>query len=247
MLQDNYVFRRRPGGPEVIAGRPAVVLEARPREIRKDYWRLWLDRDGGFILKIERYHADQTLVSLSTFETINFNPSLPEELFQILDPPPRSRWEPTTRQELQTQLGTEAVLPTHLPYGYQLHQVLCEQEELRLQAHLLYTDGLDTISLFALRPAPPRNWRRLKAQRVHGQPVWIDREGPFQVLSWQAGEVEQNLVTELPRKALAPLVATLISPDAPPPPAAPRPWLPTLGVALLVFLLLRRCLRPRWQ
>lgn len=259
LLRSNYEFRRFPGGLDHVARRPTVVIEARPREPRKAHLRLWLDRERPFILKIERYRPDHTLVSKSAFETIHFTASLKPELFVI--PPPQKAsdcrsWHPITPQELQRQLGPAAVLPPCLTFGYQLQEVLQAQgqESGKVQAHLVYTDGLDTISLFALRPAPfrdRRRWERLNLREVPSQPaVWMNREGRFAVLNWQAGDVEQSLVTELPEEAVRRIAAAIIPPDVLPRPLFtrrnPRALLPALLAATLVFILLRRCLRPRW-
>jgi len=259
LLRSNYEFRRLPGGLDQVARRPTVVIEARPREPRKGRLLFWIDRDRPFILKIERYGPDRRPVSRSAFETLQFAPSLDPELFAIPRDPGTSGppvWQPTTPRKLREQLGPLAVLPAHLALGYQLQEALHkpERNSRRVQAHLVYTDGLDTISLFALRPAPLRDWRRwerlnLPESPAH-PPVWIRHEGRFSVVNWQAGDVEQSLVTELPAEAVRAIAGGIVPRNAPPRPLfrrrPPRAWFPALLAATLVFLLLRRCLRPRW-
>lgn len=259
LLRSNYEFRRLPGGLDHVARRPTVVIEARPREPRKGRLIFWIDRDRPFILRIERYGADRSPVSRSAFETIQFTPSLDPELFALPQYPGTSDppvWRPITLRKLQEQLGPLAVLPVHLALGYQLQEALHKPEKnsRRVQAHLVYTDGLDTISLFALRPAPLRDWRRweqLDLPEPSSHPsVWLRREGRFSVVNWQAGDVEQSLVTELPPEAVRAIAGKIVPRHAPPRPLLrrrhPHAWLPALLAATLVFLLLKRCLRPRW-
>jgi len=223
LLQKNYDLRME-GPAGMVAQRPVVAVTAWPKDRRKHWQKLWIDRTNSFVLQIERYRADGLLASLCTFREIQF------------DPGPSAT------------LGPQVALPASLPFGYEFDHAWQHTSGRAVQAHLRYTDGLDTLSLFARKPAPPRDWSALERQhqlaQANNRLVWFARHGPFYIISWQVGDVEQSLVSSLPEAALVPLAEALVPAHREgPAPLWPAVWFPlllSLSGAGIVFVGLRQ-------
>lgn len=252
LLQKNYDLRIE-GPAGMIAQRPVVAVTARPKDRRKHWQKLWIDRTNSFVLQIERYRADGLLASLCTFREIQFEPGLSASVPPNLPPrlrslPPPDDLRLVTLAELRATLGPQVALPASLPFGYEFDHAWQHTSDRAWQAHLRYTDGLDTLSLFARKPAPLRDWSALERQhqlaKANNRPVWFARHGPFYIISWQVGDVEQSLVSSLPEAALVQLVEALVPAHREgPDPIRPAVWFPltlSLSGAGIVFVGLRR-------
>lgn len=155
LLLRNYQpqFLRR----DRVAGRPAVVLKLSSRNPGNPSKTVWIDTQTKLALRHEVYDPEGRRVSSSEFREISFEPSLPANLFSV---PAEARVERPRREGggvppwLLERQGTPASSiepPRYVPPGYELVHRFSMRRDDREFAHLRYTDGLNTISLFVER------------------------------------------------------------------------------------------------
>ena len=153
LLADNFRVVRESALDQRIAGRPAAMVEAR-RVAGTVAARFWLDTDTGLLLRRDVVGVDGSLVSRSLFSTLTLHPASPAHL------PPLAASDAGTvlsPGELQAARDHGCVCPGSLPGGL----TLIRAREVSQPAvgpsssvpasvvHLLYSDGLEQVSLFS--------------------------------------------------------------------------------------------------
>lgn len=141
-------------GQDYVGGRLCHIIELTPKK-RGPFKRLWIDKSTYIALRIEDLDAMGRLTSSSAFSNVKYVGSLPASL---LRPPTKAkaRSEPSNLSSLSKRLGFRARTPRYVPAGYvllgcRLNKCACECGH--ESAQLVYTNGVDTISVFqAARP-----------------------------------------------------------------------------------------------
>lgn len=210
LLLRNYALES--SGPETVAGRPAWLLRVTPRAPGKPRQDLWFDRDTGVILQSRRYHPEGTRAVVSRF--IHFDPqgAAPDADFALST-------SSAARHDLDPQfLGLEDALrytppgprpPAELAGGFVFESADRFTVRGRSVAHLRWTDGLVSLSLF-LTDRPVRPPAAAPAAPIEPDHLLESEPGPGRVLSWKQGRRYYTLVGDLSaaeldalRKALA--------------------------------------------
>jgi outer membrane lipoprotein-sorting protein len=139
LLLRNYDLRPAPGSP--VARRDCVLLLINPKHEGNPSKRLWIDRATGLCLRSELLNWKQDGISVSVFEEIEIDPDLSRESRNLTPPVPLAPPPPGT-------LSFKPAYPRYLPAGY----VFVGTDVIRMgkhcAAHLRYSDGLNTISVF---------------------------------------------------------------------------------------------------
>lgn len=143
-------WRARLTRGQTVAGRRTVLVRLERRELRRE---LWLDRETGLLLRMRMRRAGQaTDTWFSEFslgrraEEVDFTPPVgPQRSLSEVHPGP-------------TQLvATPPREPTWLPRGYRRlpgeYRYHCPCGCGMVAAHLVYSDGLNQVSVFYLDPA----------------------------------------------------------------------------------------------
>lgn len=194
-------------GAEPLLERPATMLEMRRRDGGVLRERLWLDDESGLLLRRESYDGE-TLLRLFAYLSLTLDTTVPEG-------PMTNRGGAPNLQRLALRSGgaeEEAALirlatlradgfaaPKRLPGGYQADSIFHGARD-RQPLHLVYGDGLYTVSLFQQRGRI--DWNRLPAG---GQPVkafggrsrlWPDAVPTRMV--WEAEGITYTLVGDAP-------------------------------------------------
>jgi outer membrane lipoprotein-sorting protein len=151
LAERNYTARI--AGRADVAGRPVRAVEVLPRAGGPVTWRLWLDRETGFVLKRERYNVDGRLTSGTQYTSVQFGVSVSPDVFVI----PKD-WKIEDREgashslsvsELSKQVGFDVVSPRYIPRGFVLQGGYVESHRRsgRVSAELRYTDGLRILNV----------------------------------------------------------------------------------------------------
>jgi sigma-E factor negative regulatory protein RseB len=144
-------------GVDRVAERPAHVIEVRPLDAYRFGYQLWLDEQTAIPLKSLRINADGKSVEQVMFTEISFPDHIDDALLQ-----------PTISEQgftVQVRDTTAAPAPqgaaagweaADLPDGFQLSATDNEDEQAEGE-HLVYSDGLTSVSVFieSLRDARP--------------------------------------------------------------------------------------------
>lgn len=148
-LERHYRFRlKRDAGK--IGGRPAHLVAIVPRDRFRYGYRLWLDRENAMPLQCEILNGDDQVIEAVQFASISFGESLPDELFA-------PRLSTTNYSEVVPPAQPESVVANDQarwrvaepPPGFTL-SVVKRHDTAGMEAeHLVYTDGVASISVFA--------------------------------------------------------------------------------------------------
>jgi len=151
-LLRNYSASAR--GDAAIAGRDARVVDLTPTMCAGPSKRLWIDKQTHVVLRIDDHDIAGKLVSSSKFSRVDYGAQMTDEMLRI---PTGKRVEtdllPASANagSLSRRLGFRVAQPKYMARGYALEGYRahacpcgCGHES----AHILYTNGVDTISVF---------------------------------------------------------------------------------------------------
>jgi len=158
LAERNYVAFVTEEASAVIAGRPTEVIDIVPRGEGPRVWRLWLDKETGFVLKRERHSVTGRRISGTEYLEIEFNVPTDSDLFGVPkgweSVGPSERQQDLSLEELSRRMGFDVLSPHNLPSGY----VPWGRYESRrgpghgTMAELRYTDGLRVLSILQREP-----------------------------------------------------------------------------------------------
>lgn len=162
-------------GRDTVAGRTADIVELIPRYSGNPSKKLWIDREKGIILRSEDRTASGKIRSTMEFTSIDFLGSISDAAFEH-----PANAESTlvklagerklSRAELGKSVGISVTSPTYLPRGYILDSMRtysCGCDCGHKAAHLRYTNGLNSISVFE---TPADGSCNHKGCRIHCSP-----------------------------------------------------------------------------
>ncbi len=100
-----------------VAGRAALVAEAKPYRMDRPWYRVWVDQSNLVTLKYEEYLPNGTLASEMEVLSIAFAPDLSEVEFQSSL---RSAPQEIALEQIGAFVAFEALVPSYLPEGFVL-------------------------------------------------------------------------------------------------------------------------------
>ena len=162
-----------------VAGRKAILLAIRPHDEFRFGHRLWLDRETAFPLKTELLDGAGNLLEQVKFADIDLESSiLPETLLPSVSLDGFAFRSGTTKR-------VDAVVETDwisddLPAGFRIVSTKSERltgTEIPV-THILYSDGLATVSVFIARVQSKKIARR---SNVGGSNAYSLRSGDKQI------------------------------------------------------------------
>ena len=167
-MRANYQAHMR--APNEIDGRPVEVVELRPASFRGDLAgparRIFIDDATGLTLRIEEFNARLQPASHSTFSHLDFHPKISQTTFcapsALLVAANHNFWRgeelgDDARAVVQ-KTGLAPPQSDRLPRGWKrdgfgVHRCDQSREKLQVAAFTRYTDGLNVLTLFALKDA----------------------------------------------------------------------------------------------
>lgn len=214
LLTKNYSAILGPN--QVIAGRTARTVTLVNRYTHATTMRLWIDAATHLMLQRQVYASNGSLVEQMHFDDVSFTGSIADSTFDLpahytmVSGPSRGlpSVDPTS---VMAHAGFSTRVPRYLPEGFTpVAADLADENGVRT-LHLLYSDGLRTISLFendrgaavdmsGYRTAP------FAAGSVHGESV---DQGPTKLLAWSQGGLHFALVGDLNRDELERIAASI--------------------------------------
>ncbi len=215
LLTRNY---RAVFGPDaVICGRATHVVALVNRYTGATTMRLWIDARTNLMLQRQVYATNGSLVSQMHFDDIRYVSSIPPTTFALpahyatVQGP--SRGVPSDDPaRLIAHCGFAARVPRYLPEGFTPVAADLADEKGVHTLHVLYSDGVRTISLFenARGAATDMSGYHPVATTIgslHAQKV-VD--GPTTLLAWSQGALHFALVGDLNGGELERIAASLV-------------------------------------
>jgi len=215
LLRANY--RVTQTGPETYDGRSVVDLAFVSRYTHRTTTRLRVDTVSKVVLDKQEFSADGGLLAETRFEAIRYTPAAAQD-FAL----PSGY---TTQRQVGAAVGLESPEritrdvgftvrePRSLPEGFApVEGTFVEMRGVRT-AHLLYCDGLRTVSLFENAQASTLEATTLRPRtmRVGAYEAEYAEDGPTALLAWSDGALHYTLVGEVGQVDL-PHLAVAVTP-----------------------------------
>ena len=207
LLLHNY---RAVAGPEDnIAGRRADVVMLVNRYTGERVLRIAVDAQTHLVLQKERYASSGAVTYQMRFEQIRYTGSIPQDMFALPAGYTRlagpSHGLPSNDFKSVVRVaGFEARSPKYLPEGFvPITGDVSDIHGVR-SLHLMYSDGLRTISLFenARGAAVDMSRYAVHASKVRSEDAQYVQEGSTTLLAWASGKLHFALVGELSQEEL---------------------------------------------
>lgn len=137
-------------GSDRTAGHATKVISVMPRDEYRYGYRLWLDQSTGLLLKSDLLAQDGVILEQVMFTSLEVLE--PDEVGEI-SPAEESRAAQHPRRESPTQQAVPQWTVEQLPGGFELleSQPMTEHKNV---LHLVYSDGLASVSVFVERAKP---------------------------------------------------------------------------------------------
>ena len=216
LLEANY--RAVDAGDDNVAARKADVIDLVNRYSGERTMRLWLDQQTHVVLAKEEYHGDGSLAWRTRYDAIRFTGDIPSQIFSALPHDyatvqGRSYGNPSedlTRAISET--GFTPVGPKYLPEGFAV--VSADMSDIKgvKNLHLIYTDGIRTMSLFENATDSAIDFGGMKPQTISfdGHPGAYVHDGPTTLLAWRERGLAFALVGDLDLKDLTRIATSVV-------------------------------------
>jgi negative regulator of sigma E activity len=217
LLAKNY--RAVVGPVEIVAARPATTISLVNKFSGERMMRLWIDNETKVVLAKEAYHQDGSLAWRSRFDEIRFTKQIPNGIFSTTIPQGFKEVEGRRFAEITDDLqrtvddaGFKPINPKYLPDGF---SVIGAENSIvggKRNLHLLYSDGIRSLSLFENNAAAEPDFRGVKPSvtRFEGHDARYVKDGPTTLLAWREHGLAFTLVGDLDLKNLTAIAISIV-------------------------------------
>jgi sigma-E factor negative regulatory protein RseB len=184
------------GGTDRIADRLAQLILVRPRDAYRYGYHLWADTQTGLLLKSDLVDTKGNVLEQFMFTQISIGTKIPEAALAPGVPGQGLVWY---REGPNDNSSADAAMPkwiaTRLPKGFHLSRQVTRRVALRdrLVEHLVYSDGLATVSVF------------IEKQDKNARPFMLgpSRMGAVHALGVRVDDYQITTVGEAPAETIA--------------------------------------------
>jgi len=181
--------------------------------------RVWLDRQTHLVLKREEYHANGAVASQMRFEELRYTNKLPSGIFATEAPAGYKQVKghdyamPTADIDKAVRdAGFTPFTPKDLPQGFALASASETTVDGVRTLHLVYSDGLRTLSLFENATGAAADFGSLHPHTVvfEGHEAQYVEDGPTTLLTWNEHGLHFALVGDLLRTELVDIAKSVV-------------------------------------
>lgn len=215
LLLHNY--RAVLGPDDNVAGRRVYSVLLVNKYTGETVMRIAVDAQTKLVLQKERYSPSGSVSHQMRFENIRFTNDIPSQLFQV----PSSGYSRVNgpshgipSNDLQAVVrtaGFKALGPKYLPEGFlPIAGDVSEIKGVRT-LHLLYSDGLRTVSLFenARGAAVDMSAYKVEQTSVRSHSAQYVVDGPTTLLAWAQNDLHFALVGEISRSEMTRIASSV--------------------------------------
>ncbi|MBI3777970.1 MAG: MucB/RseB C-terminal domain-containing protein [Gammaproteobacteria bacterium] len=199
-LDEYYVLKL--GNTERVTGRVAQLVIVKPADQYRYGYHLWADVDTGLLLKADLLDTQGAVLEQFMFTQVNIGAKIPAA---ALAPGMTGKSMTWYREEGDTRKVPEKPgwSATQLPKGFKLSAHMTRRLPMRKQPveHLVYTDGLATVSVF------------VEKQEKGAKPFMrgASRMGAVNAMSAQMNDYQITTVGEVPAATVS-LIGASVAP-----------------------------------
>lgn len=175
-----------------------------------------VDEQTKLVLDKQQFAPDGAMVSQMRFEEVSYSSNIPSADFDIpksftVVQGPRFGDPSQNVPEVVRGIGFAAKAPKFLPDGFSPVEGKAIEIKGVRTLHLLYSDGIRTVSLFENTGTSELDLQRLhpQAANVSGRDAQYAERGPTTLLTWTDGNLRCALVGEMPLDELEKIAASL--------------------------------------
>ena len=212
-------YRAVLGGNDIIAGRATRSVVLINKYTGERAIRVWIDERTHLVLKKEEYHGNGAVASQMRFEGVRYTNAIPDGVFST-DPPSGYaqiaghdfKMPSTDVGRVIQEAGFAPASPKDLPQGFSLVGGSVATTNGVKTIHLVYSDGLRTISLFenATGAAADFGALRPKTLRFENHDAEYVEDGPTTLLTWREHGLYFALVGDLLRNELVDIAKSVV-------------------------------------
>ncbi len=181
---------------EIVSNRENAVFEIESRSCKKPRMNVWIDYETGLVMKYEQYFGENKINSY-WFDEIKINPEIDKDIFSFkerFDKKSTDLKDYFSLESIEKDVDFPVVKSKEVAYGYVFYKGNITLRRNNKIVHLLYTDGLDNISIFMNRLS------RRDRQRFDEGEIKIRTERGRTVISKMENNVHLSLIGGLEKK-----------------------------------------------
>jgi negative regulator of sigma E activity len=214
LLRENYSIVNK--GAEAFDGRSTVALMLSNKYNHRPTMLVRIDRETKIVLDKQEFARDGSLVGEVRFQEVHFTASISSADFALpnqyrLVQGPTFGVAPQSPERVVRSAGFPARAPKALPEGFApIEGSLVELKGVRT-IHLLYSDGIRTVSLFENATASTLDMSGLQPQwtSIGGRRAEYAEDGAMALLAWSDESLHYALVGELELNELRRIAASI--------------------------------------
>jgi negative regulator of sigma E activity len=216
LVDSNYRAVR--SATDGVAQRQTDVVDLVSKYTGERAMRLWIDSQTHVVLAKEAYHSDGSLAWRVRFDDIRYTEGIPEAIFASTIPAGfqtvagRSYEQPQALASAVKAAGFRPITPKYLPDGFALAGADVPQIKDVRNLHLMYTDGIRSLSLFesATDRAIDFTGLNVHATRFEDHDAQYVHDGPTTLLAWREHGLAFALVGDLDLKEMAQIATSVV-------------------------------------
>ena len=151
LLFKNYKINFHEG--EIVSNRENTVFEIESRTCKKPRMKVWVDDETGLVMKFEKYFGDSKMLSY-WFDEIKINPTIDTNIFsfdELSEKKSTDLKDYFSLESIEKEVDFPVIKSKEIAFGYVFYQGNITLRRNNKIVHLLYTDGLNNISIFINR------------------------------------------------------------------------------------------------
>jgi negative regulator of sigma E activity len=219
---DNYLllranYRAVAQGTQSVDGHDVQTVALINNYTRASTLLVRIDTATKLVLDKQQFAADGSMLSEVRFEDVNYGQSIPDGDFAVPDGYPTVKGVNVGKPSddvagVARRVGFSARCPKTLTDGFSAVEGSVIHPRRTPALHVLYSDGIRTVSLFESSGAPAPDFQDLRPAQttIAGHDALYAERGPTDLLTWNDGTLQYTLVGDLRIDELSRIAANLM-------------------------------------
>lgn len=200
-------------GKEQVAGKWCVVIRINPKMDGRPSRRLWIDSSNYIVMKAQEMDFEGKEVLLMEVSEISFPAELDRKLFERKQESreQEKEVEPLSGiQDARRILGKDLKLPSYIPQGFVLQEMVSIRSKSSKAVMMGYVDGLCAITILIKDGPGPSLSRETRTLKIGDLDGLVKDLGILRVIQFQIRGLTYTMVSELSEEEMKEIAASCI-------------------------------------
>ncbi len=215
LIEQNYKIYIEKQGQ--IINRNSIGIFFEPKDANRPARKIWVDREYGIPLRTEIYDLSGNLILLSTFSEIKFGSVLGNDIFSLKIPEGipvktfvEARYDNLAEAEKHINFKLHPL--GYIPEGFTLTGITHIKVDKGERVHLLYSDGLSSLSIFQDRSVLSLSGTPLPTREVdiNDKKGVLYDQGLLKILNWKLQDIYVTLIGEISEDELLKVARSIL-------------------------------------